>query len=115
MKSEFGHKPVVYTSFFGGKQDEGLVKAVESLLKQADDCELAAIDALTSASHSLTIAITIIRGRVQLEEAIELIRLEEDLQVDKWGLVEGGHDIDVADLKAQISSAAVFLGLSRRT
>ncbi|KAK9699250.1 hypothetical protein RND81_08G162900 [Saponaria officinalis] len=115
MESEFGHKPVVYTSFFGGKQDEGLVKAVESLLKQADDCELAAIDALTSASHSLTIAIAIIRGRLQLEEAIELIRLEEDLQVDKWGLVEGGHDIDVADLKAQISSAAVFLGLSRRT
>ncbi|XP_074281704.1 uncharacterized protein LOC141606459 [Silene latifolia] len=115
MESEFGHKPVVYSSFFGGKQDEGLVKAVESLLKKADDCELAAIDALTSSSHSLTISIAIIRGRLKIEEAIELIRLEEDLQVDKWGLVEGGHDIDVADLKAQISSAAVFLGLSRKT
>lgn len=36
------------------------------------------------------------------------------MQVDKWGLVEGGHDVDVADLKVQISSAAAFLGLSRR-
>jgi ATP synthase F1 complex assembly factor 2 len=35
------------------------------------------------------------------------------MQVDKWGLVEGGHDIDVADLKVQISSATVFLALSR--
>jgi hypothetical protein len=29
-------------------------------------------------------------------------------------LVEGGHDIDIADLRVQISSAAVFLGLSRK-
>lgn len=36
------------------------------------------------------------------------------LQVDRWGLVEGGHDVDIADLKVQISCAAVFLGLSKR-
>lgn len=36
------------------------------------------------------------------------------LQVDRWGLVEGSHDVDLADLKVQIASAAVFLGLSRR-
>lgn len=35
-------------------------------------------------------------------------------QVDRWGLVEGGHDVDIADLQVQISSAAVFLGLSRK-
>lgn len=115
MEAEFGYKPVVYTSFFGGTQAEGLTKAAENVLKKADDCELAAIDALTAAAHSLTIAIGIVRGRLDIEEAIELIRLEEDLQVDKWGLVEGGHDVDIADLKVQISSATVFLGLSRRT
>ena len=37
------------------------------------------------------------------------------LQVDKWGLVEGGHDIDIADLRVQIASVAVFLGFSRRS
>lgn len=35
------------------------------------------------------------------------------VQVDRWGLVEGGHDVDIADLQVQISSAAVFLGLSQ--
>ncbi|KAK4754861.1 hypothetical protein SAY87_008618 [Trapa incisa] len=114
VSSEFGFKPVVYSSFFGGKQEDGLVHAVENLLKRTDDCELAAIDAMASAAHSLVIAIALFRGRLQIEEAIELIRLEEDLQVDKWGLVEGGHDVDIADLRVQISSAAVFLGLSRR-
>ncbi|KAE8655817.1 cystinosin-like protein [Hibiscus syriacus] len=100
--------------FFGGKQGEGLTKAVENLLKKTDDCELAAIDALAAAAHSLVIALGIFRGKLQIEEAIELIRLEEDLQVGKWGLVEGGHDIDIADLKVQIASATVFLGLSRK-
>ncbi|EOY02648.1 ATP12 [Theobroma cacao] len=114
VESEFGFKPIVYSSFFGGKQGDGLTKAVENFLKKTDDCALAAIDALAAAAHSLVIALGIFRGKLQIEEAIELIRLEEDLQVDKWGLVEGGHDVDIADLKVQISSATVFLGLSRR-
>lgn len=114
LKSEFGFQPVLYSSFFGGKQDEGLIKAIENLLKNTDDCELAAIDAMAAAAHSLVIALGIFRGRLQIEGAIELIRLEEDFQVDRWGLVEGGHDLDIADLKVQISSAAVFLALSRR-
>ncbi|KAK8477319.1 hypothetical protein V6N13_034335 [Hibiscus sabdariffa] len=114
LNSEFGFKPIVYSSFFGGKQGEGLTTAVVNLLKKTDDCELAAIDALAAAAHSLVIALGIFRGKLQIDEAIELIRLEEDLQVDKWGLVEGGHDVDIADLKVQIASATVFLGLSRK-
>jgi ATP synthase F1 complex assembly factor 2 len=43
-----------------------------------------------------------------------MIFIPQYLQVDKWGLVEGGHDVDIADLKVQMSSAVVFLHLSRR-
>lgn len=114
IELEFGFKPAVYTSFFGGKQEEGLRKAFENVLKKADDCELAAIDAMAAAAHSLVIAVGMFRGHLSIEKAIELIRLEEDLQVDRWGLVEGGHDVDIADLRVQISSAVVFLGLSRK-
>lgn len=113
VESEFGFKPVVYSSFFGGKQEDGLVTAVESLLKKIDDCELAAIDAIAASAHSLIIAIAMVHRKLEIEEAIELIRLEEDFQVDRWGLVEGGHDVDIADLRVQISSPVVFLGLSR--
>lgn len=81
VESEFGFKPAVYSSFFGGKQEDGLVNAMESLLKKTNDCELAAIDAMAAAAHSLVISIAIFRGRLEIEEAIELIRLEEDLQV----------------------------------
>ncbi|CAA3028900.1 ATP synthase mitochondrial F1 complex assembly factor 2 [Olea europaea subsp. europaea] len=114
VESEFGFKPIVYSSFFGGKQEEGLVDAIENLLKKTDDCELAAIDAIAASAHSLVIALGIFRGRLDIEQAIELIRLEEDLQVERWGLVEGGHDVDIADLRVQVSAATVFLGLSRK-
>ncbi|KAL1564259.1 ATP synthase mitochondrial F1 complex assembly factor 2-like isoform X1 [Salvia divinorum] len=114
VELEFGFKPVVYTSFFGGKQEEGLVKAFENILKKTDDYELAAIDAIAAAAHSLIIAVGMFHGKLSIDQAIELIRLEEDLQVGRWGLVEGGHDLDIADLRVQISSAAVFLGLSRK-
>ncbi|CAE6203626.1 unnamed protein product [Arabidopsis arenosa] len=113
IESEFGVKPKVYSSIFGGKQDDKLVKAVEDLLKKTNDGELASIDALQASAHSIVIALGIFCGKLQIDDAIKLIRLEEDLQVDKWGLVEGGHDIDIADLKVQISSATVFLALSR--
>ncbi|KZV57696.1 hypothetical protein F511_03156 [Dorcoceras hygrometricum] len=113
LELEFGFKPITYASFFGGKQEQGLVNAIENLLQKTDNSELAAIDALAASAHSLVIAIGIFRGRLNIEQAIELIRLEEDLQVDKWGMVEGGHDVDVADLRVQVSSATVFLGLSR--
>lgn len=114
VQSEFGFKPDVHYSIFGGKQGDDLVKAIEERLKRTTDCELAAIDALASAAHSLVIPLAMIHGRLGIEEAIELIRLEEDLQVDRWGLVEGGHDVDIADLQVQMSSAVVFLGLSSK-
>ncbi|XP_027174661.1 uncharacterized protein LOC113774309 [Coffea eugenioides] len=109
LESKFGYKPVVYSSFSGGKQEEGLVTAIEGLLKRTNDCELVAIDAIAVAgAHSLVITIGIFRGRLNTEEAIELIRLGEDLQVESWGLVQGGHDVDIADLTVQVASAAVL-------
>lgn len=81
VNTEFGFKPVVYTSFFGGKQDEGLANAVETVLKNTTDFELASIDAMAAAAHSLVIPLAIFRGKLGIEQAIELIRLEEDHQV----------------------------------
>lgn len=111
MEAELGVRPVLYTSIFAGKQPQELVNAMECFLKKTDNWELTAIDAITAAAKSITIAFAVFRGRLDVEEAIKLIRLEEDLQVDKWGLVEGGHDVDMADLRVHISSAVAFLGL----
>lgn len=41
------------------------------------------------------------QGQVGVAAAIEATRLEEATQIEEWGLVEGGHDIDYSDLKAR--------------
>jgi ATP synthase F1 complex assembly factor 2 len=40
--------------------------------------------------------------------------LEEDHQIEQWGFVEGGHDIDLADGQVRIRSPMVFLELLSR-
>ncbi|KAG1327722.1 putative ATP synthase mitochondrial F1 complex assembly factor 2 [Cocos nucifera] len=69
---------------------------------------------MAAAARSFIIPLGIFQGRPGIEEAIELIRLGEDLQVDRSGMVAGGHDVDIADLLVQISSAVVFLELLKR-
>ncbi|VFQ84698.1 unnamed protein product [Cuscuta campestris] len=113
LESVFGFKPVIHYSIFGGQQKDGLVNAIADFLRKTNDCELAAIDAIAASAHSLVIAVAMVHGRLGIDEAIQLVRLEEDLQIERWGLVEGGHDVDIADLRVQIASASVFLGLSR--
>lgn len=36
-----------------------------------------------------------------MAEAVDAARLEEAAQIEEWGLVEGGHDIDISDIKVR--------------
>ena len=89
--------------FFGGKQD------VETVLRKANDCELASVDAMAAAAHSLIIPLAIFRGRLGIEEAIELIRLEEDHQVCiLLSRLEGVQEMECREL-CNVSSNYVML------
>ena len=44
-----------------------------------------------------------------LSEAVLASRVEEEFQIDNWGLVEGGHDYDRLNCSIQIHSAVVML------
>jgi chaperone required for assembly of F1-ATPase len=54
----------------------------------------------------------VLQGRLSVAETLAAARLEEELQIQNWGLVEGGHDIDIADAAARISAAALFSRLT---
>ena len=79
-----------------------------------DDWELTGIMALSAAARSLLAALALAAGRLQPEQALPLLRLEEAHQVKEWGYVEGGHDIDEADLRVRLAAPCVFLALLRR-
>lgn len=46
-------------------------------------------------------------------QGLEAARVEENFQVEGWGLVEGGHDIDAAGVKVQVAAPSIFLRLLR--
>ena len=52
-----------------------------------------------------------LQGHLGIHDAINAARLEESFQMDEWGLVEGGHDIDIADMQVRVAGPTVFLRL----
>ncbi len=51
------------------------------------------------------------QGKLGVDAGLAAARLEEELQIGEWGLVEGGHDIDIADLRVRVAAPSVFLRL----
>lgn len=49
--------------------------------------------------------------RIDVEEAKLLSRMEEEYQLDMWGLVEGGHDMDRLNNAGNLSAASTFFNL----
>ena len=45
---------------------------------------------------------------LSLDDVITASRLEEEFQVEIWGVVEGGHDMDRLNNAVNLSSADVF-------
>ena len=47
-----------------------------------------------------------------MKQAFDAARVEEDVQIEEWGLVEGNHDVDKANLLTQIAAASMLLWLT---
>lgn len=92
---------------------ETLPRATQ-LLAEADDWQLAALDQATNTSKSLVIALALAHGRIGAAEAVEVARVAEQHQIDEWGEVEAGHDLDRADITVRLGAASAFLRLLGR-
>ena len=79
-----------------------------------DKWDLTAVEQLASSCKSVCISLATITGGMPLEETLEAARLEEDYQIGHWGLVEGGHDIDLSDSRVRISAPSIFVRLIRK-
>ena len=52
------------------------------------------------------------QGPVGVAQAIQTARLEEDVQIEEWGTVEGGHDLDELDIRVRVAAPAIFARLA---
>ena len=108
---ELGARPAASSSLLGPPHSPEVLAAMRAALHACDDWELAGVSALSAASRSLVMSFALQRRRVRPADAPRLLRLEEDRQTAEWGFVEGGHDVDIADLKARIAAPVLFLDL----
>lgn len=54
----------------------------------------------------------LLQGPVGVTQAIQAARLEEDISVEEWGMVEGGHDLDEMDIRVRVAAPAMFARLA---
>ena len=66
---------------------------------------------LAAASKSVLLGLAGLGGQLSLEGLLRAARLEEDHQLQFWGLVEGGHDIDIADTRVRLAAPHIFARL----
>lgn len=79
-----------------------------------DRWQLAAAEQLAACCKSVLLGLAATAGELSIQQVLAAARAEEDLQIEQWGLVEGGHDIDIADLKVRVAAPALFVRLLRR-
>jgi ATP synthase F1 complex assembly factor 2 len=59
----------------------------------------------------VVIAAALLYGRINVAQAVAAARIEEEYQLEDWGMVEAGHDLDIADARSRIGAPAVFTRL----
>ena len=47
--------------------------------------------------------------RLSMEQALQAARLEEEFQIEGWGFVEGGHDLDQANARVRLTASSLLL------
>ena len=107
---EFG--PVdVSDSIFGPPTNEKTVEVLRKRLHAMCPWELTCAFALSAATKSLLIGLKTLRGELTVDQAIAAARVEEEAQIEEWGLVEGGHDLDQLDIRVRVGAPVMLMKL----
>lgn len=112
-QSELGNDLQPSESIFGASPSENVIAAAEKRLQSMDAFELTATFNAAASAKSLLIGLALIRGAVDVEEATKAARAEEDASIEEWGLVEGGHDVDQADIAVRLAAPRTMMSLLR--
>jgi ATP synthase F1 complex assembly factor 2 len=112
-KHELGKDLEPSTSIFGADLPESVVNNAEKRLNGMDAFELTATFNAAASAKSLLIGMALIRGAIDVEGAIRAARAEEDASIEEWGLVEGGHDVDQADITVRLAAPRAMMTMLR--
>jgi ATP synthase F1 complex assembly factor 2 len=87
------------------------VRRVEWLVDHLDHFTLACLQSATMECKSVVLALAFLNRHLTLDQAKAASRLEEEFQVEIWGVVEGGHDMDRLNNAVNLSAVGTFMNL----
>ena len=90
------------------KHPQEVYNRIGAYVASLDHFELALLQAATLECKSILLAIALLCGKLPFAEATLVSRLEEEFQVEIWGVVEGGHDMDRLNNKVNLGSIVSF-------
>ena len=85
--------------------------SVVSATNELSTWEFSALQSLTSTCKSVVLALGVLHREVTADDAFVACRVEEQYNIDRWGAVINGHDIDVNFCRLKIYTASSFLWL----
>mmetsp|Transcript_22070 Transcript_22070/g.40550 ORF Transcript_22070/g.40550 Transcript_22070/m.40550 type:complete len:271 (-) Transcript_22070:37-849(-) len=91
------------------------ISTVEQDLLARDEWELSALEVATETAKSFIVAAALIeRPDFTGEDALRWALLEEHFQIEKWGMVEGEHDISHSETLRWFEATQEFVRLRRQ-
>jgi chaperone required for assembly of F1-ATPase len=108
----YGAPLVVTTGIVPERQPAASLAAFTEVAAEHDDFSLTALHAATATCGSLVIALALLEGRLDADQAFAASQLDESFQIEAWG-----EDAEQAErraaLAAEIVAAARFISLLR--
>ena len=108
----YGAPLAVTTGVIPASQPAASLATFTEAVAEYDDFSLTALHAATAACGSLVIALALLEGRLDADEAFAASQLDESFQIEAWG-----EDTEQAErraaLAAEIAAAARFISLLR--
>lgn len=93
------------------EHSEEVIQKVTEAVSSMDHFRLACLQCATMECKSLVLGLALLGGGRALGQVVTASRLEEEFQVEVWGVVEGGHDMDRLNNSVSLASVASFMAL----
>jgi chaperone required for assembly of F1-ATPase len=91
-------------------QPQKSIDALAGVMDNLNHGEITALSTVTPLAGSLVVGLALLAGRLDVDQAIAVIQLDEDYQNEKWGSVDEAQERQ-QNIRREIQSSAVFIEL----
>ncbi|CEL52188.1 Protein atp12, mitochondrial OS=Schizosaccharomyces pombe (strain 972 / ATCC 24843) GN=atp12 PE=3 SV=2 [Rhizoctonia solani AG-1 IB] len=108
-ESTYKIKINIFDSLLGNSQPKEAKEALMKEVNKLGQWEVAAFERAVLTTKSFIIALALVKGRINVEQAAQAAHVEVVSQTERWGEVEDTHDVDHHDIRRQLGSVACVL------